>query len=124
MRSRVGRRIGERGVMTFQNPEYRERPGRDDEDASAGPEVEVVHALALEETVAELQRRGDRILRVRAFSAPFGDMGDDGDGDDQVLDLTAARSSHDRLKLFIGEAPMLFDFFEIEFEPVAVAGRA
>ncbi|RZJ93475.1 MAG: hypothetical protein EON88_15200 [Brevundimonas sp.] len=109
--------------MTFQNPDRYERQSRFDDDAS-GPEVEVVHALALEDAVARLQRRGDRIVRVRAFSTPFGDMGGDADGDDQVLDLASARDPHVRLSLFIGEAPLMFDFFEIEFEPVAVVGRA
>ncbi|RZJ86192.1 MAG: hypothetical protein EON88_25155 [Brevundimonas sp.] len=110
--------------MTFQNPDQYERHALDDEDAAPGPEVEVVHALALEETVARLHWRGDHIIRVRAFSTPFGDMDDDGDYDDQVLELGQARDAHSRLALFLAQAPLMFDFFEIEFDPAAVAGRA
>lgn len=67
---------------------------------------------------------GDHIIRVRAFSTPFGDMDDDGDYDDQVLELGQARDAHSRLALFLAQAPLMFDFFEIEFDPAAVAGRA
>ena len=106
--------------MTFQNPaDPRERFGAAN-DAEAGPsetDVEVVHALALEGAVATIQARGDRIIQVRAFStAMFSDYDAEADDDDTVLELGHARAAHIRLALFVSEAPLKFDFFEVEFE--------
>lgn len=80
----------------------------------------LVHALDLERTIAEYERRGERISRLRGFSLLSDDLQDEDDDGEGVLVLADDLPLIDawaKLQVFVSSALFEYDVFQVDVEP-------